>query len=141
MKVYSLLCLPLVSFAAICACKPSHTVQAGKKITEMEKKEQIMLEDAKPKSEEEALENYFTPSRKGLISWVLTDTATLSYPFTKSIEKKIRYHRHVRRPVLAHLFMGYGWRWNHDPLGQPYPIQKRKGSNGAAPIARHGAAP
>lgn len=88
MKVYSLLCLPLVSFAAICACKPSHTVQAGKKITEMEKKEQVMLEDAKPKSEEEALENYFTLSRKGLISWVLTDTATLSYPFTQSIEKE-----------------------------------------------------
>lgn len=88
MKVYSLLCLPLVSFAAICACKPSHTAQVGKKITEMGKKEQIMLEDAKPKSEEEALENYFTLSRKGVISWVLTDTATLSYPFTQSIEKE-----------------------------------------------------
>ena len=55
---------------------------------EMEKKELKMLEDSPPKSEEEAIENYFGPSHDGLISWVLTDTATFSYPFTRSIEKE-----------------------------------------------------
>lgn len=36
----------------------------------------------------DTIEDYYGTSREGLINWVLTDTATLSYPFTRSIEKK-----------------------------------------------------
>ena len=77
---------------------------------EMEKKELKMLEDSQPKSEEEAIENYFGPSHDGLINWVLTDTATFSY------------HRHLRRQMSAHLFMEHGRRRNHDLLGQSHPV-------------------
>lgn len=54
----------------------------------MEKKELKMLEDSQAKSEEEALEISFGPSHEGLVNWVLSDTATFSYPFTRSIEKE-----------------------------------------------------
>lgn len=87
MRAYPLLYLSLFSFVTILACKPSRTTQA-EKMKEMEKKELKMLEDSQPKSEEEAIENYFGPSHDGLINWVLTDTATFSYPFTRSIEKE-----------------------------------------------------
>lgn len=89
MKAYSLLYLSLFSFAALSACKPSAAAQA-KKIKEMEKKELKMLKEAKPEiseSEGDTIEDYYGTSREGLINWVLTDTATLSYPFTRSIEK------------------------------------------------------
>ena len=89
MKAYSLLYLLLFSFAALSACKPSAAAQA-KKIKEMEKKELKMLKEAKPEiseSEGDTIEDYYGTSREGLINWVLTDTATLSYPFTRSIEK------------------------------------------------------
>lgn len=81
MKAYSLLYLSLCSLVTLYACQSSHT-------TQMEKKELKMLEDSQPKSEEEAFENFYTPSHEGLINWVLTDTATFSYPFTQSIEKE-----------------------------------------------------
>ena len=89
MKAYSLLYLSLFSFAALSACKPSRTAQT-EKMKEMEKKELKMLEEAKPEiseSEGDTIEDYYGTSREGLINWVLTDTATLSYPFTRSIEK------------------------------------------------------
>lgn len=50
------------------------------KMKEMEKKELKMLEDSQAKSEEEALEISFGPSHEGLVNWVLSDTATFSYP-------------------------------------------------------------
>lgn len=81
MKAYSLLYLSLCSLVTLYACQSSHT-------TQMEKKELKMLEDSQPKSEEEAFENFYTPSHEGLINWVLTDTATFSHPFTQSIEKE-----------------------------------------------------
>ena len=87
MKAYSLLYLSLFSFVTISACKPSRTAQTGK-MKEMEKKELKMLEDSQAKSEEEALEISFGPSHEGLVNWVLSDTATFSYPFTRSIEKE-----------------------------------------------------
>ncbi len=87
MKAYPLLYLSLSSFLTICACTPSRNAQA-QQLKEMEKKELKMLEDSQPKSEEEAMENFYTPSHEGLINWVLTDTATFSYPFTHSIEKE-----------------------------------------------------
>lgn len=80
MKAY-LLYLSLCSLVTLYACQSSHT-------TQMEKKELKMLEDSQPKSEEEAFENFYTPSHEGLINWVLTDTATFSHPFTQSIEKE-----------------------------------------------------
>ena len=64
MKAYPLLYLSLFSFVTILACKPPRTTQA-KKMKEMEKKELKMLEDSQPKSEEEAIENYFGPSHDG----------------------------------------------------------------------------
>ena len=87
MKAYSLLYLSLFSFVTISACKPSRTAQT-EKMKEMEKKELKMLEDSQAKSEEEALEISFGPSHEGLVNWVLSDTATFSYPFTRSIEKE-----------------------------------------------------
>lgn len=128
MKAYSLLYLSLFSFAALSACKPSAAAQA-KKIKEMEKKELKMLKEAKPEiseSEGDTIEDYYGTSREGLINWVLTDTATLSYPFTRSIEKKICHHCHLRRQPPAHLFMEHRSGRNHDSLGQPHPVQKRR---------------
>ena len=81
MKAYSLLYLSLCSLVTLYACQSSHT-------TQMEKKELKMLEDSQPKSEEEAFENFYTPSHEALINWVLTDTATFSHPFTQSIKKE-----------------------------------------------------
>ena len=81
MKAYSLLYLSLCSLVILYACQSSHT-------TQMEKKELKMLEDSQPKSEEEAFENFYTPSHEALINWVLTDTATFSHPFTQSIKKE-----------------------------------------------------
>ena len=69
MKAYSLLYLSLCSLVTLYACQSSH-------ITQMEKKELKMMEDSQPKSEEEAFENFYTPSHEALINWVLTDTAT-----------------------------------------------------------------
>lgn len=80
MKAYSLLYLSLCSLVTLYACQSSHT-------TQMEKKELKMLEDSQPKSEEEAFENFYTPSHEALINWVLTDTATFSHPFTQSIKR------------------------------------------------------
>lgn len=87
MKAYSLLYLSLFSFVTISACKPSRTAQT-EKMKDMEKKELKMLENSQAKSEEEALEISFGPSHEGLVNWVLSDTATFSYPFTRSIEKE-----------------------------------------------------
>ena len=78
MKAYSLLYLSLCSLVTLYACQSSHT-------TQMEKKELKMLEDSQPKSEEEAFENFYTPSHEALINWVLTDTATFSHPFTQPL--------------------------------------------------------
>ena len=86
MKAYPLLYLSLFSFVTIFACKPSRTTQA-EKMKEMEKKELKMLEDSQPKSEEEAIENYFGPSHDGLINWVLTDTATFPTPSPEASKK------------------------------------------------------
>ena len=87
MKAYSLLYRSLFSFVTISACKPSRTAQT-EKMKEMEKKELKMLEDSQAKSEEEVLEISFGPSHEGLVNWVLSDTATYSYTFTRRIEKE-----------------------------------------------------
>ena len=117
MKAYSLLYLSLFSFVTISACKPSRTAQT-EKMKEMEKKELKMLENSQAKSEEEALEISFGPSHESLVNWVLSDTATFSYPFTRSIEKE-----YVTIATSADKCLRiYSWRRK----GQHLPLLKRK---------------
>lgn len=77
-----------------------------------------MLEDSQAKSEEEALEISFGPSHEGPVNWVLSDTATFSYPFTRSIEKE-----YVTIATSADKCLRiYSWRRE----GQHLPILKRQ---------------
>lgn len=77
-----------------------------------------MLEDSQAKSEEEALEISFGPSHEGLVNWVLSDTATFSYPFTRSIEKE-----YVTIATSADKCLRiYSWRRK----GQHLPLLKRQ---------------
>lgn len=83
MKLQTIWVVSAVGLAALAACKQIGT-------SEMKNKELEMLRNAKPEifeADGKTQESFYQTSRQPLLDWVLSDTATLSYPFTLSRQK------------------------------------------------------
>lgn len=80
MKLQTIGILPVIGLAA---CKQISS-------TQMKEKELEMLRNAQPEvfeADGQMQESFYQTSRQPLLDWVLSDTATLSYPFTLSRQK------------------------------------------------------